>query len=295
MGMKEYAAELEKFSKVNDVYHFVGSTVLKKIKKSVVILVQIDEKQDKAYVVDLMGLNMPWFNRLTTILNLNPIGKFFEITEEGRKYYYSNSAKRKFKNDLYSFADGQIPAWACRSIEILFGIKDIYTLGINYNSYPIGSVMVFPRGDGKIEDFPEIEEFVALASKYLYKILIDNKKRLRIPEIKDDVTQSLIRNISHEIRTPLNAILGMMQIGTQMDMTDEIKASFAKNIWNSAYQLTHTVENLITLSELETNSVMFRFKNENETVISSVIEAVTEDVLKLYPNRHIHINRVNVG
>lgn len=75
-------------------------------------------------------------------------------------------------------------------------------------------------------------------------------------EESDRLKTSFLNNLSHEIRTPMNAIVGFAEL-LEMDYPREQQKSFIATINTNAEQLLHMIDEVLTISRLDTekNSV----------------------------------------
>lgn len=83
------------------------------------------------------------------------------------------------------------------------------------------------------------------------------EKELREANATADVKTKFINQITHEIRTPLNAINGFTQILCTNDMEidkDEL-AGIGNMILNNTSQLAHILEDIIFISDVESNKL----------------------------------------
>lgn len=67
----------------------------------------------------------------------------------------------------------------------------------------------------------------------------------------DKLKSAFLANMSHEIRTPMNGIIGFAQMLNNKNISQERKDFFIQIINNSARQLLHIVEDIISISKLE--------------------------------------------
>ena len=70
---------------------------------------------------------------------------------------------------------------------------------------------------------------------------------------------SFLANISHEIRTPLNAIVGFSQLIAEVENPED-KAEFCRIIQENNNRLLHLVNELLDLSKIEANMVVFNLQ-----------------------------------
>jgi len=104
-------------------------------------------------------------------------------------------------------------------------------------------------------------EYMALNEEYK-----SQNEELKIARDKAEegniLKTAFLHNLSHEIRTPLNAICGFSNMLNNNELSAKKKTEFAHIIQNSSNQLLSIVNDILTVSALETNQ---------EKVISEVI------------------------
>lgn len=74
-------------------------------------------------------------------------------------------------------------------------------------------------------------------------------------EESDRLKTAFLQNMSHEIRTPLNGILGFSGLLNNQDISDEEKGYYLNVINESSNQLLSIVDNILSLSRLETEKL----------------------------------------
>ena len=84
------------------------------------------------------------------------------------------------------------------------------------------------------------------------KELIRAKERA---EESDKLKTAFLQNLSHEVRTPLNGIVGFAKLISEEDVDKETILESTEMIVSSSDRLISLIENVILLSELETNQL----------------------------------------
>jgi PAS domain S-box-containing protein len=97
-------------------------------------------------------------------------------------------------------------------------------------------------------------------------------------EESDRLKSAFLQNMSHEIRTPMNAILGFSQMLDRDDLTSEKRKDFISIIVSNSNQLLSIVENILTISALETNQ-------EAEHIEAICINDVLVDLLTIFKTK----------
>ncbi len=287
--MKPNISYLESLNCVNDVYDDLSKYLKKFLPNSICVLIQLDEKQNEAYVSNLTGINNYIFKQLVKILGINPLGKRFKNTEYGKKHFYSTKTFQQFQGSLFEFADGIFPEWLCKSLEIFLDLKNIYYIALSNENVLIGTVLVFPRGND-IANFNKVEKAVDLYSKYIKEIIESLKRDILGVDMRDYFSQSVINNINHEIRTPLNAIVGLLNTGIELLNKDEYTKELTSSIWNNSQQLTKKLDNLLLISDLQSNSSYFNIKSIDLGTIENEINNVVKEFRNNYAKRVINFS-----
>lgn len=103
------------------------------------------------------------------------------------------------------------------------------------------------------------EEYAALNEEYmamneeLSKINDELSAAIEKAEESEKLKTAFLQNMSHEIRTPLNAIIGFSEMLGMDHLTDSERKEFITIIVNSGRQLLDLVNDILTLSAIETN------------------------------------------
>ena len=77
-------------------------------------------------------------------------------------------------------------------------------------------------------------------------------------EESDKLKTAFLSNMSHEIRTPLNAIFGFSGMLNKPGLSNEKLKSFVSIIQNSSQQLLSIVNDVLTISLIETKCIFLR-------------------------------------
>jgi PAS domain S-box-containing protein len=81
---------------------------------------------------------------------------------------------------------------------------------------------------------------------------IDLEKAKKRAEESDMLKSAFMQNMSHEIRTPMNAIIGFSEMLDKHEISPEKRKKFATVIKNSTKQLLGIVNDILTISSLDT-------------------------------------------
>lgn len=138
---------------------------------------------------------------------------------------------------------------------------------------PFGMMVLVNKPGGYDEADAEMIKNISSAIEIVFKknrtelsLLKTNKKQKKLNKklrkAKENAEESarlktaFLNNISHEIRTPLNGIVGFAQILNKPELKPEQKEKYLKLITNSSFQLLHIVEDIITISQIQTGQIL---------------------------------------
>lgn len=101
--------------------------------------------------------------------------------------------------------------------------------------------------------------------------------------------EDFISTVSHELRTPLTSIRGFSQtmLASWDRLDDESKKKFLKIIEEQSNRLINLVENMLSVTKLQSSKDMFILK---ETDIAPVVNSVVSIVKNQYKNRKFEVD-----
>jgi signal transduction histidine kinase len=76
-------------------------------------------------------------------------------------------------------------------------------------------------------------------------------------EQSDRLKTSFLQNLSHEVRTPLNGIMGFAELLNEGQNSENEILVFSQQILKNGYRLIEMIENLIDISQIETNQISY--------------------------------------
>lgn len=126
--------------------------------------------------------------------------------------------------------------------------------------------------------------------------LVEAKKRA---ELLDRLKSSFLNIVSHEVRTPLNAIIGytdLLKTDLQAKLTEE-QEEFCKMILQSGDRLKQLVDDILEVSQIETDKTMLDLKwvTADELIGKSVAEIIEiANAKNLKVREHYHVSGVQI-
>lgn len=90
----------------------------------------------------------------------------------------------------------------------------------------------------------------------------------------DNLKTAFLQNMSHEIRTPLNAVIGFSEMFSLSDLSDEDIHDYSEIVVNSSRQLLSIVDDILTISTLETRQEKINITPVPLNLILKELEAV---------------------
>jgi len=109
------------------------------------------------------------------------------------------------------------------------------------------------------------------------KLESDLRNATKKAEESSRLKSAFLENISHEIRTPLNAIHGFLQL-FDVDTSKEYQKEYLKHMEENTHTLLHLVDDLLSVSEMESSLVEPDYAHWNlDEIIEQVIEKCVND------------------
>jgi signal transduction histidine kinase len=122
------------------------------------------------------------------------------------------------------------------------------------------------------------------------------KKEQELREAKTKAEESnrlkseFLANLSHEVRTPLNSIMGFSQLITKDNLSTETRKQYCHIILSRADDFLHIMENILLISEIETNQVKaIRREFKLSSLINEIITYTEYHELKISNKNSFHI------
>ncbi len=149
----------------------------------------------------------------------------------------------------------------------------------DYTWIKINSIPKFKNGEEKPYQVLATFEDITEIRRKTTELKIAKEKA----EESDRLKTQFLLNMSHEIKTPMNAINGFSNMLNNPDLSDEKRKSFTSIIINSSNQLQLIVENILTISALET-------KVEKTTIQPVCINSLIVELLAIYKTQAFNQN-----
>jgi hypothetical protein len=120
------------------------------------------------------------------------------------------------------------------------------------------------------------------------KYIDDLKNAMEKAKESDRLKTAFLQNMSHEIRTPMNGIIGFSQLYQDNNIASEKRNFYADIVIRSAKQLLSIVDDIITISSIETCQVEVELTDvELNTIIRDLYELFSPQAEKADLELHI--------
>lgn len=108
---------------------------------------------------------------------------------------------------------------------------------------------------------------------------------------ESDLLKSLfLKNVSHEIRTPLNAITGFSELISLPEVTENEKTQYSEIIKQNAKILTNLINNILDITNIESNQLIITFSRFNVISLISRIVKEANSTLDTFGKSNLKIN-----
>ncbi|WP_338759201.1 phosphate regulon sensor histidine kinase PhoR [Massilia sp. METH4] len=102
-------------------------------------------------------------------------------------------------------------------------------------------------------------------------------------ERTDMMRRDFVANASHELRTPLTVIVGFLEIAASEDLDRETRKAHLKLMMDQAYRMQHLIEDMLTLSRLESIDHPIR---PEQVDMHKLLDKVRRDAEALSAGKH---------
>jgi two-component system phosphate regulon sensor histidine kinase PhoR len=102
-------------------------------------------------------------------------------------------------------------------------------------------------------------------------------------ERTDMMRRDFVANASHELRTPLTVVLGFLEIAAGEQLDEDTRQAHLKLMMDQAYRMQHLIEDMLTLSRLESIDHPMRAEHVD---IDKLLTKVRRDALALSGGKH---------
>ena len=201
-----------------------------------------------------------------------------------------NDALRKLLS-LSSDVSNRMPLEVIRNVELEEAIKEVLqgegnaALELNLTAsggktLEVNVVGILPSSEERNKDGEKVRGAIAVFHD------ITRMKEL------EKIRQDFVANVSHELRTPLTTIKGYAETLLEGALKEDVASQFVQVIQRHTDRLTKIVEDLLTLSKIESRE--FQLKREKVS-IDELFENVLDIVKEAAERKRITLSRVEIS
>jgi len=162
-----------------DIYKLIGKRLRELVNNSFVLVNSFDETTQCLQVRAFLGMRKE-IESVLKILKKDPVGMSFPISEEAREGI-SSGRLVKVPGGLYVLSFEKIPKQICNTLEKLFNLGDIYTMGFTKEGKIFGNAVIITRDKAGLKKRSLIETFIGQASVALQRRRVEEElKRYRV-------------------------------------------------------------------------------------------------------------------
>jgi PAS domain S-box-containing protein len=265
---------------LEDFYDYITNRLHELYKNSLVLFVSIDEENMMTKLEVVKGLDSKILNSVISTTGFNPIGRSYKLLQ-GHHKIFKSGVFTEYESGLAEYASSEFPTLAAKSLQKLFGIKKIYTIGINKEDKLLGVVHFFAMKE-EIRDSFFIELFIHQVGIVMERKIIEDSLRQRTLELMGANTtkDKFFSIIAHDLRSPLSGIMRLTEV-VSADMINmsitELNEIFGTLHRSSSY-LFKLLDNLLQWSRVNRN--MIDFKPFSMPLLDIIDEALSVLIFK---------------
>lgn len=214
----------------------------------------------------------------------NLTSRFDGMSDDAKEAIFSGKVT-KIPGGLYETFFGMIPKPICISIERLFGINALYSVGLRRKNKIYGSLTIATRDDSDIS-FDAIETLVNQVSSVLERQeafrrlellneTLEEKVNMRTQRVQHLLQQKeeFINQLGHDLKTPIGPLLNLLPV-LEKSETDEKKIEMIKVMRRNVGYMRDLVVKTIELAKLNSKKTKFQFARLNlYKIISDILDS----------------------
>ena len=195
-NLSQTGAKMLTLKSVDQIYDYLTDELHAQYPNSIILFSKIDESELYSNLVSIKGVSKKLINQSIKLSGYNFFKKEFKL-QSFHKEISKTGSLYCFESGLADFSGPEFPDVAAKAIGKLFGIKQIYTIGINKDDKLFATIHFFNRSNNPITDNEYIETFVkqtgiVVESKIFEHLLKESEERYRlIAENTSDVIWSI--------------------------------------------------------------------------------------------------------
>lgn len=285
--LSDMATGFVELSPDEDIFHYIGERLQELVSHGVVCIMSHDESENVNRVRHIFGIDN-YLDALVRILGTLPIGMCFTPTEEVKLGIASGKLVRI--DNVYELSLHKIPLQACRMIEKLLDIGEIYGIGFTRKGGIFGDAAIILRRGETLTNAHTIEMFVNLASVALQRWRAE--KELRAISLHDELTglynrRGFITMAEQQMKLAQRTRHSMILLYADLDNLKSINDSFDHATGDRA--LAEVGE--LFRETFRTSDIIARLCGDEFAVL--VIDGKHEDAQRLTTRLHKHVATAN--
>ena len=176
--ISEFSRALVLIKSKDEIYEYVGRRIYEVAGDAFVLVVKYDFEGHAIRISRTFGLGdmIEKIKKATGFDALNFQVSIAEISEEEKEiYYYTKQLIRLPENALYTLSAHKVNKKICQSIELMAGIKSVYSIGFTWEDQLYGGVAILCKYDTDFKQISLVENLVNLASVALQRLYAEER------------------------------------------------------------------------------------------------------------------------
>jgi len=264
------AMEFVELPSKSDIYQFIGKRLRELVGNSFILVNSFDETTQCIQAQAFLGARKE-IESVLKILKKNPMEMSLPINEEARAGLTTGKLV-KVPGGLYVLSFEKIPKHICTTLEKLFNLGDIYTMGFTRKGELFGNAVIITRGRAGLEKIDIIETFIGQASVALQRRRAEEelkKYREHLEEMVEERTAEIKtanERLQREIAERKNVERALLE--SEAKLQKQKSALEQKNI---------ALGEVIAQIEVEKRRIKYDIETNINIVVSPILEKLKKE------------------
>ena len=190
--LSKTAMEFVEFSTDEDIFQFIGRKLEELAGEDAHVGVAEYHEASNSLLLRYATFAEDMTEKIVAVMGMDPLDmKVSGVMDEARAEL-AKGRLVKVPGGLSALFFGQVPEETCKGLEYLFGIGDIYSMGLRRGGKLAGNVIIITKAGKGLENMGLIETFVNQASVAVERTIADRERVKAVAAVVDAMSDGLL-------------------------------------------------------------------------------------------------------